>query len=150
MLLLLLLLDAQVYSVLCCSDRSGVAVCGSTCCLQFLSCRQKHCFALEVMAAPQHGVQWQHMAACYVALSILTNYNDKGIPGFRQDKCVVIAEMTCSQPDVFGVVVLVCCCCCRDRVAAALGVDPQHLELSMGMSGDFEQAVGEPLTCFVC
>jgi uncharacterized pyridoxal phosphate-containing UPF0001 family protein len=30
---------------------------------------------------------------------------------------------------------------CRDRVAAALGLPAEQLELSMGMSGDFEQAV---------
>lgn len=29
----------------------------------------------------------------------------------------------------------------RSDVAAALGVDPETLDLSMGMSGDFEQAV---------
>ena len=31
---------------------------------------------------------------------------------------------------------------CRDLVADALGRDPQTLELSMGMSGDFESAIG--------
>lgn len=30
---------------------------------------------------------------------------------------------------------------CRDGVAAGLGVEPQALELSMGMSGDFEEAI---------
>eukprot|EP00878_Enallax_costatus_P009568 GHUV01009998.1.p1 GENE.GHUV01009998.1~~GHUV01009998.1.p1 ORF type:complete len:254 (+),score=36.61 GHUV01009998.1:213-974(+) len=30
---------------------------------------------------------------------------------------------------------------CRSQVAAALGIDPEQLELSMGMSGDFEQAI---------
>lgn len=30
---------------------------------------------------------------------------------------------------------------CREDVAAALAVDPSSLELSMGMSGDFEQAI---------
>lgn len=30
---------------------------------------------------------------------------------------------------------------CRDAVAAGLGVEPQTLELSMGMSGDFEEAI---------
>jgi hypothetical protein len=30
---------------------------------------------------------------------------------------------------------------CRDHVAAALGLPAEQLELSMGMSGDFEQAV---------
>lgn len=30
---------------------------------------------------------------------------------------------------------------CRERVAAALGVPADDLELSMGMSGDYEQAV---------
>lgn len=37
--------------------------------------------------------------------------------------------------------------CClfvlRSRVAAALGLDQDQLELSMGMSGDFEQAVSK-------
>lgn len=31
---------------------------------------------------------------------------------------------------------------CREQVAGALGRDPQTLELSMGMSGDFESAIG--------
>mmetsp|Transcript_24347 Transcript_24347/g.39790 ORF Transcript_24347/g.39790 Transcript_24347/m.39790 type:complete len:297 (+) Transcript_24347:26-916(+) len=30
---------------------------------------------------------------------------------------------------------------CRDSVAEALGMDPKSLELSMGMSGDFEEAI---------
>lgn len=30
---------------------------------------------------------------------------------------------------------------CRDAVAAGIGVEPQTLELSMGMSGDFEEAI---------
>lgn len=30
---------------------------------------------------------------------------------------------------------------CRQSVAEALGIDPEDLELSMGMSGDFEHAV---------
>ncbi|CAM9852323.1 unnamed protein product [Ascophyllum nodosum] len=32
-------------------------------------------------------------------------------------------------------------CACRDAVAAGLGLEPQVLELSMGMSGDFEEAI---------
>jgi uncharacterized pyridoxal phosphate-containing UPF0001 family protein len=30
---------------------------------------------------------------------------------------------------------------CRDSVAEALDVEPKSLELSMGMSGDFEEAI---------
>lgn len=30
---------------------------------------------------------------------------------------------------------------CRDAVAGGLGLEPQALELSMGMSGDFEEAI---------
>jgi hypothetical protein len=39
---------------------------------------------------------------------------------------------------------------CRERVAAALGLPADDLELSMGMSGDYEQAVSGPLhSCVV-
>lgn len=30
---------------------------------------------------------------------------------------------------------------CREAVAAGLGIEPHALELSMGMSGDFEEAI---------
>lgn len=30
---------------------------------------------------------------------------------------------------------------CRETLAAGLGIEPQALELSMGMSGDFEEAI---------
>lgn len=30
---------------------------------------------------------------------------------------------------------------CRDAIAGGIGVEPQALELSMGMSGDFEEAI---------
>ena len=36
---------------------------------------------------------------------------------------------------------------CRAEVCAALGLQPSQLELSMGMSGDFEQAVSAVLSC---
>jgi uncharacterized pyridoxal phosphate-containing UPF0001 family protein len=42
-----------------------------------------------------------------------------------------------SRPDNFE-----CLQRCRAAVAAALGLPEEQLELSMGMSGDFEQAVG--------
>ena len=35
---------------------------------------------------------------------------------------------------------------CRDEAAAALGKDPKELELSMGMSGDFEAAIARGAT----
>eukprot|EP00879_Flechtneria_rotunda_P004627 GHRR01004884.1.p1 GENE.GHRR01004884.1~~GHRR01004884.1.p1 ORF type:complete len:214 (+),score=52.73 GHRR01004884.1:317-958(+) len=41
-----------------------------------------------------------------------------------------------SRPECF-----LCLAECRDNVAQALGLNPQDLELSMGMSGDFEQAI---------
>ena len=37
--------------------------------------------------------------------------------------------------------VLQCLGECRERVCKELGLDPTDVELSMGMSGDFEQAV---------
>eukprot|EP00882_Tetradesmus_deserticola_P003875 GHRQ01004099.1.p1 GENE.GHRQ01004099.1~~GHRQ01004099.1.p1 ORF type:complete len:255 (+),score=89.83 GHRQ01004099.1:556-1320(+) len=41
-----------------------------------------------------------------------------------------------SRPENFS-----CLVQCRAEVAAALGLPPEQLELSMGMSGDFEQAI---------
>ncbi|KAG2444301.1 hypothetical protein HXX76_001058 [Chlamydomonas incerta] len=41
-----------------------------------------------------------------------------------------------SRPENFT-----CLAACRDAVAAELGLAPDSLELSMGMSGDFEQAI---------
>ena len=41
-----------------------------------------------------------------------------------------------SKPENFT-----CLAECRDQVAAALGLQAADLELSMGMSGDFEQAI---------
>jgi hypothetical protein len=52
-------------------------------------------------------------------------------------------EMRLCRPCVAHLCSTCCCCCCllRDDVAAALRVPADSLELSMGMSGDFEQAV---------
>ena len=36
---------------------------------------------------------------------------------------------------------------CRVEAAAVLGIPPEALELSMGMSGDFEEAVARGATC---
>lgn len=41
-----------------------------------------------------------------------------------------------SRPECFT-----CLAGCRQAVAAELGLQPEQLQLSMGMSGDFEQAV---------
>ncbi|PNW88015.1 hypothetical protein CHLRE_01g010848v5 [Chlamydomonas reinhardtii] len=41
-----------------------------------------------------------------------------------------------SRPECF-----ICLSGCRDAVATELGLRPEQLELSMGMSGDFEQAI---------
>lgn len=41
-----------------------------------------------------------------------------------------------SKPENFA-----CLSACREKVAEALGMKPEELELSMGMSGDFEQAI---------
>lgn len=38
----------------------------------------------------------------------------------------------------------------RDGVAEGLGCDPEQLELSMGMSSDFEQAIGLGATNVRC
>lgn len=50
--------------------------------------------------------------------------------------------MTIGQPDYTSRPEnFVCLTECRAKVAEAIGVDEASLELSMGMSGDFEQAV---------
>ncbi len=50
--------------------------------------------------------------------------------------------MTIGQPDYSSRPEnFTCLAACRREVAAALGWSEQQLELSMGMSGDFEQAV---------
>jgi PLP dependent protein len=50
--------------------------------------------------------------------------------------------MTIGQPDYSSRPEnFICLTQCRAQVAEAIGVSPDTLELSMGMSGDFEQAV---------
>ena len=38
-----------------------------------------------------------------------------------------------------------CLADCRDKISKELDINPEEVELSMGMSGDFEPAVGVPL-----
>lgn len=59
------------------------------------------------------------------------------LPGLRLAGLMTIGQPDySSRPENFSALAA-----CRDEVAAALGVAPSSLELSMGMSGDFEAAI---------
>jgi uncharacterized pyridoxal phosphate-containing UPF0001 family protein len=59
--------------------------------------------------------------------------------------------MTIGQPDYSSRPEnFTCLMQCRAEVAKALGVPEDSLELSMGMSGDFEQAVRRCCCCCCC
>lgn len=63
-----------------------------------------------------------------------------------RDECqhlIMAGLMTIGQPDYSSKPEnFTCLTDVRQKVAEALGVEAESLELSMGMSGDFEQAVG--------
>lgn len=67
----------------------------------------------------------------------LAQYVADQCPGLKLAGLMTIGQPDySSRPENF-----VCLAECRAQVAAALGMAPEQLELSMGMSGDFEQAV---------
>jgi len=71
------------------------------------------------------------------AVSELTRHIAEACPRLRLVGLMTIGmpDYTCT-PENFA-----CLARCREYAAAALGVDPADLELSMGMSGDYEQAI---------
>lgn len=92
-------------------------------------------------------------------LAVLVQVNTSGEEtkyGCEPEQCVALAQhiaSSCSSLRLAGLMTIgqpdyssrpenfMCLAQCRDKVAAALGIEPQELELSMGMSGDFEQAI---------